>query len=224
MDKEDEKEVNLEKMDLEAQRTTYDGFMREYTKRLHHLRDGAIGELTNRKPGKKRNMTTRQWPQTAVGQKGAATLVPEGTSIWRVTQCSGWAIDCPPMRRYSCSALKAGSEYDAMVHVIRIAWETHLRLQGLSVDECLVERLWESEQSGAAVANAAASSSGGTAIAEAKPATRRRPVTECIECGSLACHSRSRTVFSKRVDDTGSPCIGRQFHCMLHPLLVACGG
>lgn len=63
-----------------------------------------------------------------------------------------------------------------MVHVIRIAWETYLALEGLTMEDCPVERLWSGlpHQPGSEGARRAEAASSSSAPAQSSETVAKR--------------------------------------------------
>lgn len=171
MDKEDEKELKREQGDLKNCQQHFDEYLGCYTRRVKALREKAmaIAEMVGKrkKPAaaKQTGGTRTKVPDTTVSQPEAAAMMPPGCSIWRVTATSGWAVQVPPFKRYSASALKCGGEYEAMIHVMRIAWTTYQTIEPLA--ECQVDGLL-GEPAQPLEARASSSSSGATATGKPK--------------------------------------------------------
>jgi hypothetical protein len=146
MDQEDEKEVRKEQGELRTRKHAFEEYLEQYSSRVRELRTAGIAELASKKgkaKAKAKVMPARKpMPSTVLSQLEATQLLPPGASVWRIASNHGWAIHVPPMKRYSCPALKVGSEFNAMVHVLKIAWETYSLLSGVPVSECVVDGLF----------------------------------------------------------------------------------
>lgn len=177
MDRDDEKELRREQKDLKGAKAEYEGFVQSFAKRQRDLREKAVTTLEKKrgKPFAKAAPKRLPMPNSVVSQKDASGLLPPGASIWRIASNNGWAVHCPPMRRYSVSALKARGECEAMLNCLRVVWRTYLTMQGLPADHCPIDGLLTTAEASPAAATESASSSTGRVGSSSAPAARSQP-------------------------------------------------
>jgi len=73
----------------------------------------------------------------------AKRLLPEGASVWRGLQRNTWHAHLHPFPRCSAQWSKMGGETPALSRVLRIVWQQHLDMRGLSASDCPVKGLFE---------------------------------------------------------------------------------
>ena len=110
---------------------------------------------SKRATGKASQASVRVLPKGDLFQPDLKPLLPPGATVWRGHTRGSWNAHYPPFPRCAYSWHMYGHRQSAVL-CLRDVWEKHLSVNGLSVSDCPILNLFESDAALSALPGASA--------------------------------------------------------------------